>query len=589
MDNMAIYHASFEIIRRSKGQSAVASSAYRSGKKLYDEREGKTHDYRRKKGVIYHEVMLCENAPEQWRDEEKLWNEIEDSEKSEKAQLAREADFALPKELDEKQQIDLARDYVKRNFVDQGMCVQLDIHNPHGNQPHFHVMMTMRAVDKNGKFLPKSRTEFVLDNQGNRIPIIDPKTGKQKINKKKRGERQWRRITVSTTNWNDQETLCAWRHDWAVSVNRALQNANIRDDDGNYVTISEKSLKDQGINRIPTIHEGVAARAMEKRGIRTERGDINRAIQSDNVALEQKRKLEIEYQECQKQNEDLLAREQQLQTRLDEVKRALAATQKAIELREQDQAIESLWTEWYKNKEEEEKAEMEETSRFVEAEEESALEKLMSELDEAEQSQPQSINAVSTAAQPKKSWKDALHFGNGEEQLQRLREVAHAGEQRGAESPSKSKSHSGYYARIEDEYRKEHPVDVAEKRIQQPSPTKDESKTENTRCIDHVITPDKATPENYNKTCQKVTGTNEEYEQKNVRQPQADILQLSTKGPERLQRPEPSVDKQPQDVAQAAPEIPAELAKSPKQPAPEKKKRHLIAKRRDGRGNGMGR
>ena len=572
---MAIYHASFKIIRRSKRQSAVASSAYRSGKKLYDEREGKTHDYRRKKGVIYHEVMLCKNAPEQWKDEEKLWNEVEASEKSEKAQLAREADFALPKELDEKQQIDLARDYVKRNFVDQGMCVQLDLHNPHGDQPHFHVMMTMRAVDKNGKFLPKSRTEFVLDDQGKRIPIIDPKTGKQKINEKKRGERQWRRTTVSTTNWNDQETLGVWRHDWAVSVNRALQNANIRDDDGNYVTISEKSLKDQGINRIPTIHEGVAARAMEKRGIQTERGDINRAIQTDNAALEQKRKLEIEYQECQKENEDLLAREQQLQARLDEVKRALAATQKAIELREQEQKVEDLWTQWYENQEKEDEEEV------------SALDQWISELEEAKQSQ--SIEASLTTAQPKKSWTDVLHFGSGEERLQMLRDIAHAGEQPAADSPSKSESHSGYYASIEDEYRKEHPAAVAEKRIQQPSPTKNESKTENTRCIDHVITPDKATPENYNKTCQKVTGTNEEYEQKNVRQPQADIPQLSTKGPERLQRPEPSVDKQPQNVAQAAPKIPAELGKSPKRPAPEKKKRHLIAKRRDGRGNGMGR
>lgn len=572
---MAIYHASFKIIRRSKGQSAVASSAYRSGKKLYDEHEGKAHDYRRKKGVIYHEVMLCENAPEQWKDEEKLWNEVEASEKSEKAQLAREADFALPKELDEKQQIDLARDYVKRNFVDQGMCVQLDLHNPHGSQPHFHVMMTMRAVDNDGKFLPKSRTEFVLDDQGNRIPIIDPKTGKQKINKKKRGERQWRRITVSTTNWNDQETLRLWRHNWAVSVNRALQNANIRDDDGNYVTISEKSLKDQGINRIPTIHEGVAAHAMEKRGIWTERGDINRAIQSDNAALEQKQKLEIEYQECQKQNEDLLAREQQLKARLDEVKRALAATQKAIELREQEQKVEDLWAQWYENQEKEDEEEV------------SALDQWISELEEAKQSQ--TIEVSLTTAQPKKSWEDVLHFGNGEERLQMLRDIAHAGEQPAAELPSKSESRSGYYSRTEDEYRKERPAAVAEKQIQQLSPTKDELQAENKRCINRIITPAKAIPDDHDKTYQKVTGINEEHEQKDVRQTQAAVSKPSTKEPERLQRPAPSVDKQPQNVAKAAPEIPAEPEKSPKRPAPEKKKKHLIAKRRDGRGNGMGR
>lgn len=580
---MAIYHAHFGIIRRSNGQSAVASSAYRSGERLCDERNDKIHDYRRKKGVIYHEIMLCEHAPKEWNDAQTLWNKVEAAERSEKAQLAREADFALPKELDEKQQIDLAREYVKRNFVDQGMCIQLDIHNPHGNQPHFHVMMTMRAINKDGKFLPKSRTEFVLDDQGNRIPIIDSRTGKQKINNKKRGERQWRRTTVSTTNWNDQETLLAWRHDWAVSVNRALQNANVRDTDGNYVTISEKSLEEQGIHRIPTIHEGVRVRAMEKRGIQTERGGINRDIQNDNAALERQRELEIEYHECQKQNEDLLAREQQLQARLDDVKRALAATRKAIELREQEQKIEDLWSQWYKNKE----AEIEEKSRLFEDEEASALEILMSESDEAEQAQP--IEVASTAAPPKKSWEDALHFGNGVERLQMLRDVAHAGEQTASESPLKPESHSGYYKRIEAEYRKEHPAAVAEKRIQQLLPTKNEPKPENNRCIDHVITPDKARPENYNETCQKVIGANEAYEQRDVRQPQADIPQLSTKGPERLQRPEPSVDKQPQDVAQAAPEIPAELAKSPKRSAPEKKKRHLITKRRDGRGNGMGR
>mgnify|MGYP007107563201 FL=1 len=187
---------------------------------------------------------------------------------------------------------------------------------------------------------------------------------------------------------------------------------------------AKKSLEEQGIHRIPTIHEGVRVRAMEKRGIQTERGGINRDIQNDNAALERQRELEIEYHECQKQNEDLLAREQQLQARLDDVKRALAATRKAIELREQEQKIEDLWSQWYKNKE----AEIEEKSRLFEDEEASALEILMSESDEAEQAQP--IEVASTAAPPKKSWEDALHFGNGVERLQMLRDVAHAANKR---------------------------------------------------------------------------------------------------------------------------------------------------------------
>ena len=129
---MAIYHASFKIVKRSDGKSVVAAAAYRSGKKFYDEREDKVHNYQRKERVLSHKVMLCKNAPAKWKDAERLWNDVEASEKSSRAQLARSCDFALPRELDERERAELIEDYVKRNFVDRGMCAQVDIHTTKG-------------------------------------------------------------------------------------------------------------------------------------------------------------------------------------------------------------------------------------------------------------------------------------------------------------------------------------------------------------------------------------------------------------------------------------------------------------------------
>ena len=154
---MAIYHASFKIVKRSDGKSVVAAAAYRSGKKFYDEREDKMHDYRRKERVLSHEIMLCKNAPAKWKDAERLWNDVEASEKSSRAQLARSCDFALPRELNEAERAELIYDYVQRNFVDHGMCAQVDIHDTKNNNPHAHVLLTMRAIDEKGNFMKIGR------------------------------------------------------------------------------------------------------------------------------------------------------------------------------------------------------------------------------------------------------------------------------------------------------------------------------------------------------------------------------------------------------------------------------------------------
>jgi ATP-dependent exoDNAse (exonuclease V) alpha subunit len=165
---MAIYHLHVKVIGRKAGSSAVASAAYRSGSRLRDERLERSHDFSGKRGVVHSEVMLPENAQEAWVDRERLWNDVEAFEVRKDAQLAREIEFAIPREMSEAQGIDLARDFARSEFVDRGMIADLNVHWDFGEdgmpKPHAHVMLTVRAVDENG-FGPKvrewNRTEMV--------------------------------------------------------------------------------------------------------------------------------------------------------------------------------------------------------------------------------------------------------------------------------------------------------------------------------------------------------------------------------------------------------------------------------------------
>src|SRR3569832_388551 len=151
---MAIYHLHVKVIGRKSGSSAVASAAYRSGSRLRDERLGRDQDFSDKRGVVHSEVMLPENAPQAWSDRERLWNDVEAFEVRKDAQLAREVEFALPRELSEAQRIELARDFVRREFVGLGMIADLDVHWDMAEdgmpKPHAHAILTMRAVDENG-------------------------------------------------------------------------------------------------------------------------------------------------------------------------------------------------------------------------------------------------------------------------------------------------------------------------------------------------------------------------------------------------------------------------------------------------------
>ena len=236
---MAIYHLHVKVIGRKSGSSAVASAAYRSGSRLRDERLDRSHDFSSKRGVVHSEVMLPENAPEAWSDRERLWNDIEAFEIRKDAQLAREVEFALPREMTQSQGIELARDFVQAEFVDQGMIADLNVHWDIGEdglpKPHAHVMLTMRAVAEDG-FGPKVR------------------------------------------DWNRTEMVERWRERWAELANERLAELDID------ARIDHRSLEAQGVALEPQSQIGASALRIEDRGIEGERIEADRAEMHREIA-----------------------------------------------------------------------------------------------------------------------------------------------------------------------------------------------------------------------------------------------------------------------------------------------------------------
>lgn len=264
---MAIYHCSIKIISRGKGKSAVAAAAYRAGEKITNDFDGEIHDYTRKGGVVHTEILLPDHAPAAFSDRAILWNAVEKIEKAKNAQLAREIELALPQELTREQGISLVREYVKRHFVAAGMCADICVHDTGGGNPHAHVMLTMRPFEESGEWGAKQKKEYILDRDGNKI-----------YDRKKR---QYKCKSVPATDWNDQTKAEEWRAAWAQICNQTLEQ------NGHAERIDHRSYERQGIEQIPTVHLGVAASAMEKRGIRTDRGDLNREIELTNRQLRQ--------------------------------------------------------------------------------------------------------------------------------------------------------------------------------------------------------------------------------------------------------------------------------------------------------------
>ena len=232
---MAIFHMSFSNISAGKGRSAIASAAYRSGEKLFDDKEGRYYFYTR--SVMPESFILTpKNAPEWASNREQLWNEVEKKDRKSNSRYAKEFNVALPIELSAAEQKELLTKYVQENFVDQGMVADVAIHRDHQDNPHAHVMLTNRPFNPDGSWGLKAKTQYIKD-----------ENGKQLLTKS--GFPKQRKIWL--VDWDKKEKITEWRHNWANSVNQVLAQKNIPD------RISEKSFVDQGIQETPTQHEGI--------------------------------------------------------------------------------------------------------------------------------------------------------------------------------------------------------------------------------------------------------------------------------------------------------------------------------------------
>lgn len=327
---MAIYHLTAKIIKRSEGRSAVAAAAYRSGDTLTNEYDGRIHDYSRKGWIEHNEILLPSNAPERLKDRSTLWNEVEQIEQSSNSQLAREIELALPNELSPEERLNLLHEFIEINFLSKGMCVDAAIHNPpvrdEKNRPvdkdgnpttrredmifrnvHAHLMSPMRPLDAAGNWAMKYEKCYLCrkENKEEKIPVSQireaeaegwKKQYRYKIGKKtvwltadtakkeglKRVDKQPKTVNIPNplvAYWNSKDTLMEWRKSWAELCNQYYEKNHIE------ARIDHRSYAEQGIDRISTVHMGVQAYQMEKKGIRTELGDLNREIKKDNEFL----------------------------------------------------------------------------------------------------------------------------------------------------------------------------------------------------------------------------------------------------------------------------------------------------------------
>ena len=271
---MSLFHFHVTQIKRSAGQSAVACAAYRVGAKLYSEYYGEVSDFTHKGGVICSEVFLPPQAPNQYQDRAILWNAVERAEHGKKAQLAYSFDIALQNELSLDENIALARQFVSEQLVGRGMIADFAIHQSDKEDggitnPHFHVLCPIRPIEADGRWGQKQRRVYRLDEGGNRIRDSNGKTLFD---------------AVSTTDWGTPETLEHWREAWANMVNAKFEEKGLT------CRVDHRSYERQGLDLLPTVHEGVAVRQMEAKGIATDKGNLNRWIKKTLNQLQDIRK-----------------------------------------------------------------------------------------------------------------------------------------------------------------------------------------------------------------------------------------------------------------------------------------------------------
>ena len=303
------------MVSRGAGRSAVAAAAYLSCSRMLNEYDGVQHDYTRKQGLGWRQVFLPATAPAEWQDREILWNAVEETETAKDSRLAREFVAALPIELSREEQIQLLQDFIKEQFVADGMCADAAIHDPYppGHNPHAHILLTVRPLDEKGKWQYKTEKEYlcVKDGEergftaaefkqaqvdgwekqyqykvGKKKVYMAPSTaqaqGYERVSKYPKSTKFGRQNPI-TERWNSDEQLVLWRAAWADVANRHLERT------GHEERIDHRSHAERGLLERPTVHEGVVARAMEKKGIISDRCELNRQIKADNALLRELR------------------------------------------------------------------------------------------------------------------------------------------------------------------------------------------------------------------------------------------------------------------------------------------------------------
>ncbi len=283
---MAIFYMRASIVKSSSGKSAVASAAYQSGDKLHSERLGETFQYSGKEEIVHSEILLPQNAPHEYIDRETLWNAVEEVQNKSNSRYARQFVIAIPNEWTRDEAIERAREYLQNSFVERGMAVDWAYHEKDGNQEsqdnhHIHVLCTVRGFNQNGTWASMEKKEFALDSNGERIPIIDPKTGEQKVRVRERNghhseEKLWKRVTVQTNEWNSRDFLKQVKQEWADTCNRHLSESE---------RIDPRSNKERGLETLPMLHEGSLVKEMISRGISSEihQENINRNRYNETV------------------------------------------------------------------------------------------------------------------------------------------------------------------------------------------------------------------------------------------------------------------------------------------------------------------
>lgn len=310
---MAIYHLEAKVISRGAGRSAVAAAAYMSCSQILNDYDGVQHDYTRKQGLVWQQIFLPEYAPTEWSDRGTLWNAVEENEKIKDSRLAREFVVALPIEMREAEWKSLLTEFIKDNFVADGMCADVCVHDTDGHNPHAHIMVTVRPLAENGQWQYKTEKEYLCVRDGEEkgftgaefkqaqregwekqyqykvgrkkeymTPSAAEVAGYERVSKTPKSTRFGRQNPIAA-RWNSDEQLVLWRSAWADVTNRYLERV------GAEARIDHRSHADRGILEQPTIHEGVTARAMEQQGFIADRCELNRQIKADNKLLRELR------------------------------------------------------------------------------------------------------------------------------------------------------------------------------------------------------------------------------------------------------------------------------------------------------------